>query len=243
MESFAKMRAAGRLAAYILQYIEPYVRPGISTNKLNQLCHDEIIRHNAIPAPLNYHGFPKSICTSVNNVVCHGIPSDTEILKDGDIINIDVTVILDGWHGDTSKTFAVGSISKQAQKLLDVTYNAMMQAIEIVKPGVFLNKIGDVIQTIADKNNLSVVRDFCGHGIGQEFHMDPHVLHFRSFSKGPKLKVGDFFTIEPMLNIGKHDVCILDDGWTAVTVDGSLSAQFEHTIGVTDNGVEIFTTI
>lgn len=243
MDSFAKMRAAGRLAAYILQYIEPHVRPGVSTNMLNQLCHDEIVRHNAIPAPLNYHGFPKSICTSVNDVVCHGIPSDEIILKDGDIINIDVTVILDGWHGDTSKTFAVGAVSSEAQKLIDVTYLSMMRAIDIVKPGVFLNKIGEVIESIAEKNHMSVVRDFCGHGIGREFHMDPHVLHFRSFRNGPKLKIGDFFTIEPMLNLGKHDVRILDDGWTAVTVDGRLSAQFEHTVGVTENGVEIFTVI
>ncbi|MDP3532729.1 MAG: type I methionyl aminopeptidase [Alphaproteobacteria bacterium] len=238
---FIEMRAAGKLAAEVLDYITPYVVPGVTTEELNQLCHDFIIAHNAIPAPLNYRGFPKSICTSVNHVVCHGIPGPKKLV-DGDIINIDITVILNGWYGDTSRMFYVGKVGIKAKKLIDVTYECMMRAIEIVRPGVTLGDIGHVIQEHAEKQRFSVVRDFCGHGIGQIFH-DPHitVLHYGRKNTGMKLQEGMFFTIEPMINAGNYDVKVLSDDWTAVTRDKSLSAQFEHTIGVTSAGYEIFT--
>lgn len=240
-EAFPFMRAAGRLASQTLDFIAPYVQAGISTGELDRLCHDFIIQHHAIPAPLNYRGFPKSICTSVNHVVCHGIPSEEKILKEGDIINIDVTVILEGWYGDTSRMFAVGKISLQARKLIDITYESMMRGIEAVKPGTTLGDIGYAIQSFAEKNHFSVVRDFCGHGIGKVFQDAPNILHYGKAGEGLALQEGMFFTIEPMVNAGRYNVKILQDGWTAVTKDKSLSAQFEHTIGVTQNGYEIFT--
>ena len=240
-ECFEPMRKAGRLASQVLDYISPYVKPGITTDELNNLCHNFIIEHGAIPAPLNYRGFPKSICTSINHVVCHGIPGD-KALQEGDILNIDVTVILDGWYGDTSRMFAVGKIGVKAQKLIDVTYEAMMRGIEIVRPGATVGDIGHAIQSYAEPQGYSIVRDFCGHGIGRFFHGSPEILHFGKPGQGPVLKEGMFFTIEPMINAGKYPVKVLNDGWTAVTRDKSLSAQFEHTIAVTADGYEIFTT-
>jgi len=239
-QDFEGMRKAGRLASQVLDFIGPYVKEGVSTETLNTLCHEFIISHKAIPAPLNYHGFPKSICTSVNHVVCHGIPGPKKLVK-GDIINIDVTVILDGWFGDTSRMYTVGKPPVRAAKLIDVTYEAMMRGIEVVKPGNTFGDIGHVIQEFVEKNGFSVVRDFCGHGIGQTFHMAPSVLHFGKPGTGPILEEGMFFTIEPMVNAGKHPVKVLEDGWTAVTRDRSLSAQFEHSLGVTPTGYEIFT--
>lgn len=241
-EDFNGMRKAGRLAAQVLDYITVYVKPGVSTEKLNQLCHDMIIENGAIPAPLNYRGFPKSICTSVNHVVCHGIPSESKILQDGDIVNIDVTVIVDGWHGDTSRMYLVGeNVSVKARKLVSVTYEAMMLGIQAVKPGATLNDIGKAIQQYAESNGYSVVRDFCGHGIGKVFHDAPQVLHYYQKDNNTVLEPGMFFTIEPMINIGKYETKTLPDGWTVVTKDKSLSAQFEHSIGVTNSGFEIFT--
>lgn len=237
---FVKMRKAGRLAAAVLDYITPFVQPNCTTEELNTLCHTYILDHNAIPAPLGYRGFPKSICTSVNHVVCHGIPGDKK-LQDGDIVNIDVTVIVDGWHGDTSRMFKVGKVNVKATKLIDVTYEAMMKGIALVKPGNYLGDIGHVIQQHAESNGFSIVRDFCGHGIGQEFHTPPEVLHFGKPGTGLRLEKGMIFTIEPMINAGHSAVKVLADGWTAVTKDKSLSAQWEHTVGVTDTGVEIFT--
>lgn len=238
---FDGMRKAGRLAAEVLDYITPYVVPGVSTDKLNTLCHDFIIDHKAIPAPLNYKGFPKSICTSINHVVCHGIPDEKE-LQDGDAVNIDVTVILDGWHGDTSRMYFAGDkIPVKAKLLVDATYEAMMLGIEQVKAGAPLGDIGAAIQTYAEGKRFSVVRDFCGHGIGKTFHMPPSILHYGKKGTGPQMKAGMFFTIEPMINAGDWKTKILSDGWTAVTKDRSLSAQFEHTLAVTDKGYEIFT--
>lgn len=240
-EEFTKMRAAGRLAAEILDFIGELIRPGITTNYLNQLCHDKIIASGAVPAPLNYKGFPKSICTSVNHVVCHGIPSE-KILKDGDILNIDVTVILEGWHGDSSRMYYVGKPSIKAKRLCQITFEAMMLGIEQVKPGAYLGDIGNAIQTHAEKNGFSVVRDYCGHGIGKIFHTEPNVLHYGKKGTGALLQEGMFFTIEPMINAGGHETILSKhDGWTVTTRDKSLSAQFEHTIGVTKDGVEIFT--
>lgn len=239
-EDFIGMRKAGKLAAQTLQFIEPYVQSGVSTDHLNMLCHDFILQNGAIPAPLNYNGFPKSICTSVNHVICHGIPSK-KTLQTGDILNIDVTVILDGWYGDTSRMFNVGKIGLKAQKLIDVTYQCLMESIDMVKPGVCLGDIGHHIQTIAHSHRYGVVKDFCGHGIGRVFHAAPEVLHFGTPGTGPILQEGMFFTIEPMINAGDYRARVLDDGWTAVTRDKSLSAQFEHTIGVTNTGYEIFT--
>lgn len=238
--AFEAMRKAGRLAAETLDYITPHVEPGINTGELDKLCHDYIVSHDAIPAPLGYRGFPRSICTSINHVVCHGIPGDRKLL-DGDIINIDVTTIVDGWHGDTSRMFYVGKVGIKAQRLVDITYDAMMRGIESVKPGAHLGDIGQAIQTFAEGARFSVVRDFCGHGIGRVFHDSPSVLHFGRKGMGPTLKEGMFFTVEPMINAGRREVKVLEDGWTAVTRDRSLSAQFEHTVGVTKDGVEIFT--
>ncbi|NCP62513.1 MAG: type I methionyl aminopeptidase [Alphaproteobacteria bacterium] len=238
---FKGMRAAGRLASQTLDYITPFVAEGVSTEKLDQLCHDFILKHNAIPAPLNYRGFPKSICTSVNHVVCHGIPSPTKILKTGDIINIDVTVILDGWFGDTSRMFKIGKTSNLASKLIDVTYDSLMKAIDLVKPGATLGDIGHVIQDYAESQGFSIVREFCGHGLGRVFHDAPEVVHFGTPDTGVILEEGMFFTIEPMVNAGKAATKTLGDGWTAVTRDKTLSAQFEHSLGVTATGVEIFT--
>jgi methionyl aminopeptidase len=240
-EDFKKMREAGKLAAEVLDYITDYVKPGVATDELNTLCHDYIIKHNAIPAPLNYRGFPKSICTSINHVVCHGIPGEKKLV-DGDIVNIDVTVILDGYYGDTSRMYYVGNkIPIKAQKLVQVTYECMMLGIEQVKPGVKLNQIGRAIQHYAENKGFSVVRDFCGHGIGKVFHALPSVLHYYDPFVDTILEEGMFFTIEPMINAGDYRTAILKDGWTAVTKDRSLSAQFEHTIGVTKDGYEIFT--
>jgi methionyl aminopeptidase len=240
-EDFDSMRKAGKLAAETLDFITPHVKPGVATEHLDKLCHDFIIGHKAIPAPLNYKGYPKSICTSINHVVCHGIPSEKR-LEEGDIVNIDVTVILDGWHGDTSRMFYAGDkIPTKAKLLTEATFDAMMEGIKMVKPGVHLGDIGHAIQSFAEGKRFSVVRDFCGHGIGKIFHMPPSVLHYGKAGSGPTLKKGMFFTIEPMINAGGYQTKILSDGWTAVTKDKSLSAQFEHTIGVTDTGYEIFT--
>jgi methionyl aminopeptidase len=238
---FEGMRRAGRLAAETLDYITPYVEPGITTDALNTLCHDFIIQHKAIPAPLNYHGFPKSICTSVNHVICHGIPGPKKLMN-GDILNIDVTVILDGWHGDTSRMFFIGDkINIKAKRLVDVTYEAMMRGIECVKPGNTFGDIGHAIQSFVEKQGFSVVRDFCGHGLGRIFHTAPEVVHFGKPKTGEVMEEGMFFTIEPMINAGGYESKVLQDGWTAVTRDKSLSAQFEHSLGVTKTGCEIFT--
>ena len=239
-KDFLKMHKAGKLAAQVLDYINDFIEPDITTNYLNDLCHQFIIENDAIPAPLNYKGFPKSTCISVNHVVCHGIPGD-KILKNGDILNIDVTVILDGWFGDTSRMFYVGKPSAKAKILTKITYECLMFGIETVKPGKTLGDVGFAIQSHAEKNGFSVVRDFTGHGLGTVFHTSPTVLHYGEPKSGLILEEGMFFTIEPMINSGKHDVKILSDGWTAVTRDKSLSAQFEHSIGVTSKGCEIFT--
>lgn len=240
-KDFVKMRAAGKLAAETLDYITEYTIPGVTTERLNKLCHDFIVSRNAIPAPLNYKGFPKSICTSINHVVCHGIPSEKK-LKNGDILNIDVTVILDGWHGDTSRMYYIGDVGIKQKRLTQVTYDAMMLAIESVKPGVRLGDIGCIIQTYVEKHNYSVVRDYTGHGIGRVFHSDPNILHYGKRGEGLALKEGMFFTIEPMVNVGSAETILSKfDQWTVTTRDKSLSAQFEHTIGVTKDGFEIFT--
>ncbi len=239
-DDFENMRKAGRLAAMTLDFITPHVQEGVTTNQLNELCHNYIISNKAIPAPLGYHGYPKSVCISINEVVCHGIPSERKLI-DGDILNIDVTVILNGWYADTSRMFYVGTPSIEAQKLVLATYKSMMLGIQAVKPKATLGDIGSAIQTYLESRKYSVVRDFCGHGIGQEFHMSPSVLHFGRPKKGQVLTTGMLFTIEPMANIGKYDTVTLEDNWTTVTKDGSLSAQFEHTVGVTASGVEIFT--
>ncbi len=239
-EDFEGMRAAGRLAAEALDMIQPYVQPGVSTASLDKLCHEFIVSRGAIPAPLNYRGFPKSICTSINHVVCHGIPGDRRLVA-GDVLNIDVTVILDGWHGDSSRMYSAGQPSTKARNLMDVTHEALMRGIAAVKPGATLGDVGHTIQRFVESHRYSVVRDFCGHGIGRKFHEPPNVLHFGRPGEGPVLKAGMFFTIEPMVNAGRPEVKVLDDGWTAVTRDRSLSAQFEHMIGVTEAGCEIFT--
>ncbi len=240
-EDFKGMRAAGKLAAEVLDYITGYVEPGVTTGYLDQLCHDYIIKHGATPAPLNYKGFPRSVCTSVNHVVCHGIPGSKK-LKIGDILNIDVTVILDGWHGDTSRMFWVGEPSVKAKKLSTVTYESMMEGIKTVRPGATLGDVGSAIQSYAESHGFSVVRDFCGHGLGRVFHTEPSVLHYGRPGTGIELKEGMFFTIEPMINSGKKEVLISKhDGWTATTRDRSLSAQFEHSLAVTKDGYEIFT--
>lgn len=240
-EDFEGMRRAGRLAAEVLDFITPYVQPGVTTEALDRLCHDFIVDHGAVPAPLNYRGFPKSICTSVNHVVCHGIPSEEKRLSEGDSVNIDVTVILDEWHGDSSRMFPVGKVNRKTERLIATTYEAMMRGIAVIRPGATLGDIGHAIQTFAESKRCSVVQDFCGHGIGKVFHDAPNVLHYGNPGEGITLKEGMFFTVEPMLNLGKPDVKILGDGWTAVTRDRSLSAQFEHTVAVTKDGVEIFT--
>ncbi|MDQ6976053.1 MAG: type I methionyl aminopeptidase [Mariprofundaceae bacterium] len=239
-EDVDAMRPACRLAADTLLMIEPYIRPGITTNKINQLVHDYTLAHGGIPAPLNYQGFPKSVCTSVNHVVCHGIPSDKKILN-GDIINIDVTTILNGWHGDTSRTFFVGDVKPFVKKLVNISQQCLELAIAKVKPGVTLGDIGHTIQRFAESHRYSVVREYCGHGIGREFHEDPQVLHYGKRGQGKALQEGMVFTIEPMINIGRPAVKKLRDQWTVVTRDKSLSAQFEHTIAVTATGTEILT--
>jgi methionyl aminopeptidase len=240
-EEIEKMRIAGKLAGQVLDMIGPYVQKGITTDELNTICHEYIIKKGAIPAPLNYHGFPKSICTSVNHVVCHGIPSDKK-LKDGDIINIDVTVIVDGWHGDTSKMYFVGQPSSAAKTLVQVTQEALYLAIRMVKPGIRLGDIGAAIADYAHKHRYSVVREYCGHGIGRIFHEEGlQVLHYGKPGTGLMLQPGMTFTIEPMINAGKRDVKLLSDEWTVLTKDRKLSAQWEHTLAVTKNGVEVLT--
>jgi methionyl aminopeptidase len=239
-EDFAGMRAAGGLAAETLDMIAPFVVPGVTTEALDKLCHDFILAHNAVPAPLNYRGYPKSICTSINHVVCHGIPGPRK-LEEGDTLNIDITVILDGWYGDTSRMYIAGNASTKARRLIDVTYESLMVGLAAAKPGNTLGDIGHAIQTYVEGQRFSVVRDFCGHGIGRRFHEPPNVLHYGRPGSGTKLRPGMFFTIEPMVNTGRPDVKILDDGWTAVTRDRGLSAQFEHMIGITETGCEIFT--
>jgi methionyl aminopeptidase len=239
-EDFAGMRAAGRLAAETLDMITPYVRTGVTTGTLDKLCHEFVADHGAVPAPLNYRGYPKAICTSINHVVCHGIPGERR-LDAGDVLNIDVTVILDGWHGDSSRMYVAGTPSTKARNLIDVTYEAMMRGVAAVRPGATLGDIGHAIQSFVEGHRFSVVRDFCGHGIGRRFHEAPNILHFGRPGEGPVLKPGMFFTIEPMVNAGRPEVKVLDDGWTAVTRDRSLSAQFEHMVGVTEDGCEVFT--
>ncbi len=240
-EGFEGMRAAGQLAAKTLDMITEHVVPGVTTETLDDHCRNFITKHGAIPAPLNYKGFPKSICTSINHVVCHGIPGE-RILIEGDIVNIDVTVILNGWHGDTSRMYFVGDkIPVKARKLCDVTYDCLMAGIEAVKPGNTLGDVGYAIQELAHANRFSVVRDFCGHGLGRVFHAPPSVVHFGEPKTGEILEPGMFFTIEPMINTGKYQTKILPDGWTAVTKDRSLSAQYEHSLAVTEDGFEIFT--
>ena len=234
------MRRAGQLAAECLDFITPHVQPGVTTQRLDRLCHDFIVDHGAIPSPLNYRGFPKSICTSVNHVVCHGIPGD-KVLADGDVLNIDVTVTLNGWFGDSSRMFPVGKIGVKARKLIDVTFEAMWRGINAVRPGATLGDIGHAIQSYAEAHRYGVVRDFCGHGLGQVFHDAPNVMHYGNPGEGDVLREGMFFTIEPMINTGTYEVKILEDGWTAVTKDRGLSAQFEHSMGVTADGVEVFT--
>jgi methionyl aminopeptidase len=241
-EERERMRTAGRLAADVLDMIGPYVVPGVTTEELNARCHDYIVNvQRAVPAPLNYRGFPKSICTSVNHVVCHGIPSTDKRLKQGDIINVDVTVIKDGWHGDTSRMFPVGKIAPAAQRLIDVTHEAMWIGIREIRPGAHLGDIGAAIQSFVEPQHLSIVREYCGHGIGRIFHEDPQVLHYGERGQGLQLQPGMTFTVEPMVNAGKRHVRLLPDGWTVITKDHSLSAQWEHTVLVTDTGYEVLT--
>ncbi len=239
-EGFEGMRKVGRLAAEALDMLIEYVRPGVATQALDELVFDFAMANGAYPAPLDYRGYRKSICTSINHVVCHGIP-DEKPLREGDIVNVDVTFILDGWHGDASRMFGVGEIPRRAQRLIDVTYNSLLRGIAVVKPGATTGDIGEAIQNYAEAERCSIVRDFCGHGLGRLFHDEPNILHYGSKGKGVELRPGMFFTIEPMVNLGRPQVKILSDGWTAVTRDRSLSAQFEHSIGVTEGGVEIFT--
>jgi methionyl aminopeptidase len=242
-DEIEKMRIAGRLGGEVLRMIRPYVQAGISTNELDRICHDYIVNEQqAIPAPLNYRGFPKSICTSINHVVCHGIPGD-KLIKKGDAINIDVTVIKDGFHGDTSKMFFAGTPSVAAERLARISHECMKIGIEMVKPGVQLGDIGHAIQQHAESQHCSIVREYCGHGIGREFHEDPQVLHYGKPGTGMKLEAGMTFTIEPMVNAGKRHTKLLPDGWTVVTKDHSLSAQWEHTILVTDTGHEVLTCL
>lgn len=240
-EEIEKMRVAGRLASEVLQMIEPHVQAGITTQELNDICHDYIVNtQSAIPAPLNYRGFPRSVCTSINHQVCHGIPGD-RVLKTNDIVNIDITVIKDEFHGDTSKMFHIGKPIIKATRLVDLTYQAMKIGIEAIKPGVTLGDIGHQIQTFVEKNHCSVVREYCGHGIGKQFHEEPQVLHYGSPNSGEVLQPGMTFTIEPMVNAGKRHVRLLPDKWTVVTKDHSLSAQWEHTLLVTDDSYEVLT--
>jgi methionyl aminopeptidase len=239
-EDFEGMRKAGNLAAECLDMLTPHVVPGATTEELDKLCYEFTIDNNAVPACLGYRGYTKTVCTSINHVVCHGIPSE-RVLKEGDIVNIDVTVIVDGWHGDTSRMFPIGPIKRKSERLIEITYEAMMRGIEVVKPGATTGDIGAEIQKFAEAQRCSVVTDFCGHGLGRVFHDAPNIVHYGRYGEGYELKEGMFFTIEPMINLGKPSVKLLADGWTAVTKDRSLSAQFEHSIGVTAAGSEIFT--
>ncbi len=238
-----QMRAAGRLAADVLDMIGEHVVPGVTTLELDQLCHDFITQvQKAVPANLNYRGFPKTICTSVNHVVCHGIPND-KVLRQGDIVNIDVTVIKNGWHGDTSKMFQVGTPTIKGQRVSDIAHQCMVTGIEMVRPGIRLGDIGYAIQKVAESQGLSVVREYCGHGIGRIFHEDPQVLHYGRPDTGEKLLPGMVFTIEPMINLGRRETRLMPDGWTVITKDRSLSAQWEHTIAVTDDGFDVLTKL
>jgi methionyl aminopeptidase len=239
-DAFAGMAKAGQLVAQVLDLLVDEVRAGVTTDALDAFVFDFALAHNAIPAPLNYRGFPKSICTSLNHVVCHGIPGPRP-LREGDILNIDVTLIVDGWHGDSSRMYAVGKISRAAERLLDVTYNALVHGVAAVRPGATTGDIGAAIQAYAEGERCGVVRDFCGHGLGRVFHDRPNILHYGEPGEGLQLKPGMLFTIEPMINLGKPPVKILSDGWTAVTRDRSLSAQFEHSVGVTETGCQVFT--
>ena len=239
-ESFEQIKIAGSLAAETLDEVTAYVKPGVTTKKLDKICYEFIKDKGGYSAPLYYRGFPKSSCTSVNHVVCHGIPTE-KYLKEGDIVNIDVTAIVDGWHGDTSRMFFVGDVSVKCKNLVSATYTSMMKAISIIKNGIHLGDIGEAIQTYVEKKGFSVVKDFCGHGIGKIFHEPPNILHYGKKGDGIKLETGMIFTVEPMINEGIYNTKLLKDGWTAVTKDKSLSAQFEHTIGVTNDGFEIFT--
>ena len=239
-EAFEKTKKAGEIAAGALDEVAKIIKPGIQTDKIDKLCYEYIKDFGAYSAPLFYRGFPKSCCTSTNHIVCHGIPSDKN-LKEGDIVNVDVTALKDGWHGDTSRTFEIGEVSIKAKRLVKTTYEAMMSAIEIIKEDIYLGDIGAKIQNYVEAEGFSVVQDFCGHGIGKIFHKEPNVLHYGKKGTGEKIKAGMIFTIEPMINLGKYETKTLNDGWTAVTRDKSLSAQFEHTIGVTKDGYEIFT--
>ncbi len=237
---FEAMRKAGRLAAEALDVLTPLVQPGVTTEAIDKLAFEFAMDHKAYPAPLSYRGYRKSICTSINHVVCHGIPDDKP-MRSGDIVNVDVTLIVDGWHGDSSRMYLVGEVPRRAERLVQVTYESMMRGIAAVKPGATTGDIGAAIQVYAESERCSVVRDFCGHGLGRLFHDEPNILHYGRPGEGPVLKPGMFFTIEPMINLGRPQVKILSDGWTAVTRDRSLSAQFEHTVAVTETGVEIFT--
>ena len=239
-ESFQQMKIAGSLAAETLDIVTPYVVPGVSTDKLDKICYEFIRDNKGYSAPLFYRGFPKSCCTSANHIICHGIPTD-KFLKEGDVINIDVTAIVNNWHGDTSRMFFVGDVSVKSKNLISVTYKSMMKAISIVKDGIHLGDIGEIIQNYVEEKGFSVVKDFCGHGIGKTFHEQPNILHYGKKGEGKKIKTGMIFTIEPMINLGNYETKILNDGWTAVTKDKSLSAQFEHTVGITKDGCEIFT--
>ena len=239
-ESFEQMKIAGNLAASTLDEVTSYVIPGVKTNKLDKICYEYIRDNGGYSAPLFYRGFPKSCCTSANHIVCHGIPSE-KYLKDGDVVNIDITTVVNGWHGDTSRMFFVGEVSVKSKNLIKATYNSMMKAISIIKSGIHLGDIGETIQKYVEERGFSVVRDFCGHGIGKTFHEQPNILHYGKKGEGLKLEEGMMFTVEPMINEGMYNTKLLKDGWTAVTKDKSLSAQFEHTVGVTDNGFEIFT--
>jgi methionyl aminopeptidase len=238
--SFEGMRAAGRLAASCLDMLAPEVREGVTTARLDDLARQYVLDHDALPACVFYRGYRHTICTSINHVVCHGIPGERE-LKSGDVVNVDITVIVDGWHGDTSRMFGIGDVPRKAQRLMDVTYEAMMRGIAAIKPGATLGDLGHAIQSYAEAERCTVVREFCGHGLGRVFHDAPNILHFGKPGEGPVLKPGMMFTVEPMLNLGSPSVKILNDGWTAVTKDKSLSAQYEHSVGVTETGVEIFT--
>jgi methionyl aminopeptidase len=241
-EDIEMMCESAELAAEVLLMIEPYVKPGVTTNRLNDLCHDLIVSRGAVPSPLGYKGFPKSICSSINNEICHGIPSDRK-LRNGDIVNLDITTYLNGFHGDTSKTIHVGSPRPKSNRLVETCREALQKAIDVVRPGAHLGDIGATIQTFTEGRGYSVVREFCGHGIGRSFHEDPQVLHFGRFGEGAELKKGMVFTIEPMINEGKCDLEILSDKWTAVTKDGSRSAQFEHTVAVWDDGCKVLTRL
>jgi methionyl aminopeptidase len=240
-EAFEGMRKAGRLVAECLDMLVDKVQPGVPTDEIDRLVQEFAFDHKAMPATLNYRGYRKSTCTSINHVVCHGIPSDKP-MKEGDIVNIDVTLILNGWHGDSSRMYAVGEIPRRAERLIDVTYDAMMRGINVIRPGATTGDIGSAIQTFVEAQHMSVVRDFCGHGLGRLFHDEPNIVHVGRPGEGIVLRPGMLFTVEPMINLGRPHVKVLSDGWTAVTRDRSLSAQFEHTVGVTSNGVEIFTT-